>query len=325
MSTRASTKTKSTRGGAILEPIFIVGCQRSGTTFLGSLLGAAPEAVAIPEAQFVADLAPASDPEAPLDLGRLIEDIEGHYRFGIWNFDLEGQRPPSSAGAYADGIRWLVGRYAAAHGKAEAVRWIDHQPGHVREMNRLLLHFPNLKAVHIVRDGRAVAASLLPLDWGPNEIYSAAHFWTQRVAFGLALRNYLGPDRYVEARYEDIVSQPDAELKRLSQSLGLTYTTAMLEGGHFKVPAFTKDQHSLVGAAPQIDRLDSWRRTLTARQIEIFESLAGPLLAYLGYETLSGPEPRPASFREKALLTLKDQSRARLNAAAFKRRVAKHT
>ena len=312
-----------TRAARRIEPIFILGCQRSGTTFLGSLLGASAQAVAIPEAQFVADLAPDGDPASPIDLHRLIGAIEGHYRYGIWNFDLEGARPPEVQGPYADGIRWLAGRYAAAQGKRGVRRWIDHQPGHVREMGRLLAHFPDLKAVHIIRDGRAVAASLLPLDWGPNGIYSAAHFWTQRVAFGLALRNYLGPERYIEARYEDIVLQPEAELRRLSQFLGIAYSPAMLEGGGFKAPAFTQAQHSLVGTAPQVDRLASWRTTLGARQIEIFEYLAGPLLTYLGYDTLCGPEPRRPSLKEKVLLTVSDQVRVGLNAVAFKRRVTR--
>jgi hypothetical protein len=308
---------------AELEPIFVVGCQRSGTTFLGSLLGGSPDVLAIPEAQFVADLAPDHDPDLPIDLHELIKDIKGHYTFGVWGFDLNGEHPPAGRGAYRDGIRWLISRYAEVQAKTPVSRWVDHQPGHVREMRRLVSHFPNLKVVHIIRDGRAVAASIMPLEWGPNGIYSAAHFWTQRVGFGLALRNFLRSDQYAEVRYEDVVRFPERELRRLSAFLGVAYSPEMLEGGGFTVPQFTEHQHGLVGSSPQADRLDSWRNELSARQIEIFESLAGPLLTYLGYETLSGPSPRPASLREKVMLTLSEQVRAKLNDRAFKRRIAR--
>lgn len=302
-----------------MQPIFVVGCQRSGTTLLGSLLGADPETITIPEAQFVADLAPA-DHTVTLEMRSVIDEIEHHYRYGLWNFDLAGERP-LGRGSYADAIVWLVRRYADAQGKLGAKRWIDHQPGHIRRMAELLAHFPELKVIHIVRDGRAVAASLIPLIWGPNAVHSAAQFWAQRVAMGMGLREFLPSTAWIAVRYEDILADPERELRRLCEFLGTEFDPAMIEGGGFKVPAFTLDQHGLVGGRPVRARADAWRSSLTGREIEIFEALVGPLLTYLGYQRAFGCEAKMPSFLESARLTINDQLRAALNRRRFHKRV----
>jgi len=301
-----------------MEPIFIVGCQRSGTTMLGSLLGAARNVVAIPEAQFVADLAPA-DPAARGELSEMLGRIERHYRFRIWKHRLDG-RQPQGGGTHADAVRWLVADYAAAQGCPEPIHWIDHQPGHVREIERLAAHFPNLRVIHMVRDGRAVAASILPLDWGPNRIHSAANFWAQRVAMGLALRNYLGEERWHQVRYEDVLTDPHGQLRRICGFLGIDYEPSMIEANGFRVPDFTRQQHSLVGQRPDRSRLDGWRTTLSPRQVEIFEALVGPLLTYLGYGR-DHDCPRLPGFREKLMMTAADQWLALVNRRAFRKRV----
>lgn len=304
-----------------MRPIFIVGCQRSGSTMLGALLGAAQRSIAIPEAQFVAELAPA-DATWRGALAPVIDRIAQHYRFRIWNFDLQGARPEGE-GSYADAIRWLVRRYADFMGVPELESWIDHQPGHVREMAVLRSHFPELQCVHVVRDGRAVAASIMKLNWGPNTVQPAANYWVQRVAMGAALRDYLGEAKWIGTRYEDLVREPEPQLRRLCAFLGLDYVPQMASGGDFKVPAFTQGQHSLVGKAPDLSRLDGWRTSLSAREIEIFEALVGPLLIYHGYGLDHDGKARLPGFMEKGCMTLKDQWRARHNAKDFAAQVRK--
>jgi hypothetical protein len=302
-----------------MEPIFCVGCQRSGTTFLGSLLGGDARTIAIPEAQFVADLAPASADTTP-DARAVIDAIERHDRFRLWQFDLAGARPHPSLG-YADTIRWLVRRYAAAHGRADPVRWVDHQPGHVKEMAELRVHFPRLKAIHIVRDGRAVAASLLPVHWGPNSVIGAARFWAQRVAMGQALRDFLPAGQFVQVRYEDIVRNPECQMRALADFCGMPYDPALTAGTGFAVPGFTRNQHALVGRPPDPSRLESWRDALSPREIEMFEAMVGPLLTYLGYARDFDHGARLPTAAEKARAVFADQGRGAVNLGRFRRRV----
>lgn len=290
---------------------------------LGALLGGSPDVIAIPEAQFTASLAP----DAAATTGNLkdmIDAIEAHYRFRIWRYDLGGARPEGT-GQFADAIRWLVQRYAADHDRTSPAFWVDHQPGHVREMAVLKEHFPQLKAIHVVRDGRAVAASLLPLNWGPNGIISASHFWANRTAMGTALRGFLGDDAWLEVHYEKLVTDTEAELRRICAFLGIEYRQAMAEGGAFNVPQFTQNQHALVGKKPDASRLEGWRKTLSKRDIEIFEAMAGPLLTYYGYTRDFPRNARLPGLAEKARITLADQVQAARKKRSFARQVEDHS
>src|SRR4030095_1909271 len=100
--------------------------------------------------------------------------IDRHWRFRIWEFDLGGRRPERDTvkPTFRAAIEWLVRQYAESVDRAGARIWVEQDPGNVVHIWKLLQHFPDAKFIHIVRDGRAVAASMLPLDWGPNEIFT---------------------------------------------------------------------------------------------------------------------------------------------------------
>lgn len=305
-------------------PVFIVGCQRSGSTMLGSLLGGHPNVICTPESQFLVDCMPDTDPDAMIDAGGLITAIESHWRFRIWNWRLGGRRPPFQRGRYADTIAWLIHLYAEDHGRPNPLVWVEQQPGHVFHLKRLADRLPGLKAIHVVRDGRAVAASLMPLDWGPNEITTAATFWMQRLAAAYGAGQMLGPGRFVTVRFEDIVRDPARALQALASFIGLAFDPAMLRGDGLDLPAFTRGDHGLVGERPDAARSERWRDALTPRQIEIFEAMTHDLLAYHGYVRESGPRPRPAGFGEKSVMTVREQVKAVMNRLTFAKRVRLH-
>jgi hypothetical protein len=178
---------------------------------------------------------------------------------------------------------------------------VDHTPANIRCGATLLEQFPEAKLIHVVRDGRAVSASILPLDWGPNTIDEAAHNWMQRLAVALAAESYLGHDRIMRVRYEDVVRDPDRVLRTVCAHVGIDFQSQMTEGDGFDSPAYTARQHTLVGRRPDASRIDAWKSCLTERQIEIFESIAGELLSYLGYDLCFGYRARRMTRMERRL------------------------
>jgi hypothetical protein len=146
----------------------------------------------------------------------------------------------------------------------------------------------------LVRDGRGVAASVLPLDWGPNDVLRAADYWMARCAVGLAAELQLGPDRVMRVRYEDLLANPEKTLRGIATFAGLDYEPAMARGtGHWP-NRYNERQHRLVGQPPDQSRAESWQQSLTPRQIEIFESAAGEFLETLGYQPEYGIHAQPA-------------------------------
>lgn len=288
-----------------MRPIFIGGCDRSGTTLLGSMLGACQGAVCTPESHFKFSAlrgrggASGDDELAPSDLRPALEHILRHWRFRMWQTDLEPDELPDGARTYADLLVWLVREYASRHEQGPVEAWVDHTPSNLRYGSLLSDLLPQAKFVHVVRDGRAVASSVIDLDWGPNTALHAADWWVGKVAYGLAAERELGRDQVLRVRFEDLVQDTRPTLERLCGFLGLPYDASARGGGDFAVGAFHEDQHSMVGARPDPGRVDAWKRQLSPRDVEIFEAESGQMLEYLGYERDYSMDARPPSRAER--------------------------
>jgi len=292
-------------------PVFVGGCPRSGTTLLGAMLGTHRDVICPPEAPFIAGLAlrfgGALGAESVRQAHRAIAD---DFKFRFWALDqTELDACAAAASTRYDAIvESYVRAFGRRHGRADGRFWVDHCPTNIMYVRRLRDAFPEARFIHLVRDGRAVAASILPLDWGPNSIIGAAQLWTAHVAHGLSAEQVVPEDRRRRVRYEDLVSRPADVLEDLCGFLGLDFDPEMLQAKGLEVPAYTRNQHALVGRPADSKRRDRWREVLSARQVEIFEALTGDLLPNLGYE-LACVESRGPSALEQAVLQVQERVR----------------
>jgi Sulfotransferase family len=306
-----------------MKPIFVGGCGRSGTTLLASLLAGHSRAVAPPEAQFLVEGMAAARRSAGDPSRAFAALVEGSWRFRLW--DLPGSLPSELAGEGAGphGIMAGLARaYAERNGAPEADRWVDHTPMNIGFAPTLLGEFEGAPMVHIVRDPRAVIASVLPLDWGPATARAGARWWLSVIAMGLAAEASF-PGRVVRVGYEELVRDPAATLERLCPVLGLEFEPAMAGGGEVGLPSYTHGQHALVGSAPDPQRIEAWRRKLSAAEVATIEAEVRDVPTMLGYD-LDGQAPvvgspgSPGEFLGGALRTARQRlrHRARVRRAA---------
>lgn len=272
---------------------------------LGAILGAHSRCVTVPESLFMTEALAGSR-----DAGSRIRRILADDRFHEWELAHAGlERDLLALGAdYAAVWRHLVRSYAAAAGRRDARVWVDHTPFHARLAVTLVGLFPHARFVHLVRDGRAIAASVVPLPWGPNTVEWAARWWIEFLAFGLGLEAWGGP-RVMRVRYEDLVGNPNRTIPAVAAFAGLEYEPGMLRADGFRVPADPTGQHALVGQPLQPERAAMWEDHLTTRDVEIFESSAGDLLSYLGYASKFGGAARPPTAREHAAAAVRERLR----------------
>ena len=283
-------------------PLLVLGVRRSGTTLLRVMLDR-NSLIAIPdESYFVPQLArrhPGTvDPDAFLDDLRRLPTLR---EWGLPLDDVARRlRPGMSTG---EAIGAVFEAYAAREGKS---RWGDKTPMYMQYLQLLERLFPTARFVHLVRDGRDAALSFLSMPagivtegWGhPRDAEGFACQWRTEVAAALALGRRVGPERYLELRYEELVARPEEELQRICAFAGLPYEPRML--GYVGEVDLSGKPHQQRLAQPPTVGVRDWRSDMSEHDERAFEAVAGDLLAELGYEVRAGAggaRLRLASYR----------------------------
>jgi hypothetical protein len=303
---------------------FIVGCARSGTTLLRAMFDAHSE-IAIPgESYFAVWLGRRRGRyETPdgFDTERFLGDLLPDHWFRHWGVadaDVRAALDAASPATFPDAVRAVYRCYAVTHGKT---RYGDKTPTYVRYIPVLARDFPESVFVHLVRDGRDVALSLLDAPWGPQTFADAALHWRDNVAAGRRAGRALGVARYCEVRYEDLLADPEREARMLCRFMGIAYEPAMLAYAERADEMISRlpdpREHANLRLPPTVGLRD-WRRTMPEAQVQLFDALAGPALRQFGYEP--GPAPPDGDTRVKAAYA-RARWRAR-NGARRARRVA---
>lgn len=288
----------------MMKAIFVGGCDRSGTTLLGSLLGAYDGAICTPESQFLTPLLRQTEVSQGKCDRELVGLVKGQWRFKLWGLPELGNVTGADGGIYSF-VEQIVATYGGMAGTNKQIVWVDHTPENMRRALLLEQTFEDAKYIHLVRDARGVIASVLPLDWGPNSVIEGAHWWLERVAYGLAVENMLGPDRVIRLRFEDLVLDQESSMERLRAFLGLERRDrhAQVEQ-RFVPPKYTQGQHELIGESVQSSAATKWKKALSPWQVGAIEEIAGDMIRMLGYEL--------EQYRGEPLITRSDRYREAL-------------
>lgn len=276
--------------------VFIVGCPRSGTTLLRHIVSAHPQIVITPEAQWIPLWF-----EKRRGLTRdglvtpeLIPELLAHDKFSLFRLgseelrSLAGNGQPMSYASFVTGIFDL-------YGKARRKELVGNKtPDSARRMSTLHALWPQARFVHLIRDGRDVALSLMNWPrvrskkpgtfptWKDDPASTSALWWELNVRRGREAGEWLGPRLYREMRYESLVAHPARECAALCDFLGLEYDEAMLHYHEAFEPA-GGGRGARRDRQPITSGLRNWRAQMPDDEVERFEAAAGNLLNELGY------------------------------------------
>jgi hypothetical protein len=288
---------------------FIVGVTRSGTTLLRLMLDAHPDMAIPPETHFVPQLI-----RTTRKRGAGCEEahgvVTGHRQWGDFDLDsgellrrycsLDRIDPETT-------IRTFFELYAEREGKP---RWGDKTPNYVKRMRQIERWIPEARFIHMIRDGRDAALSRFKrILKEPPPMETVAERWVKKIQGARADAEKL--DHYIEVRYEDLVRDTESELQRVSEFLELPWDPVMLryyeraeerlsemhrdlpgeDGKPLRPAEHRKEAHVLTAKPPDPSRLARWKEEMDPEKNAVFESVAGGLLAELGYE-LAGRAPK---------------------------------
>ena len=226
------------------------------------------------------------------DLGAVVDRLlaEFHARQGALAAEL---REAGVSGEDLDraGRAWLrVFLEAGAPPGKRVVEKTPHDLLHTAWLGRL---FPRALFVHVVRDGRAVASSLVrqrwvdpasgePVEWC-RDLASAARYWAS-VVTSVRVQAATVPGRYLEVRYEDLVTEPRRTMEALLAFLGERWSDEVLRHERSGVALSPLESSTAAVSRPiEAGAAGAWRGRLSAEERAEVHRAAGPALEAFGY------------------------------------------
>ncbi len=279
------------------SPIFIAGMPRSGTTLVRSILCAHPRIIISPELNFFSWVRKFGhlDLEQEEQFDRFWREFIRCDQFGHFCVDAEKVRSrirACEAVSFRTVFRSLLDEFVATVGKP---RWGEKTPRNYEHIDVLLEWFPDAQVVFLLRDPRAVSASLLRTPWGGKEVGRHARAWCRSVA---VLERWKDDPRVRTVRYEALVAEPESETKELCRFLGEEFVDAMLSRRDANETMLRNREGWAKGALEAAMKpistasIDKWRSALSGYQVAVIEHVAGGKMREHGYH----PAGRPLSF-----------------------------
>ena len=269
---RVTNKASTSDGVDNLRIALIVGCARSGTSILGELVAAHPDVTYL---------------------------FETHH---LWESSGSGVNDSHRLGAahatvcFQDRIRrWFRDQLGSGCVIAEKT------PRNVLRVPFLRAVLPEARIIHIVRDGRDVACSLVPGIGGAEWLHLKPPSWRRLLAtttgvvrcalawkeiLEIALED-LATVPHLQVRYEDLVIRPEDQAARIAEYLELPPHPAVKDFCTKIQDATDGSYHarhqSMWYRDDHRQRIGRWRENMTLEEQRLVEDSLHGLLRRLGY------------------------------------------
>lgn len=301
-----------------MDPVFVVGYSRSGTTLLRLMLNAHSKIAIPPESELFR--------HTPMVLGRkrysedatsavvtslmLLQPFFGKRISSEEIREIVKQTLPADTATL---IAALYQDWARGMGKPDA-RWGDKKPQHWQFIDRLKSWYPASQFVHIIRDPRDVVASIeqtfpehvVGRKYLPAHVISA---WQWQYATGETERQgrLLGPERFMSLRYADLTHDPETVCREICRFLRLEYEPRMLE---FRLDAADpriqgarpdRGRHPHTLREVHRERLGRYQDLLPSRHIGEIEYICEQAMKRYGIQPTSSRPPPLQRIRLTAL------------------------
>ena len=266
-------------------PIFIVGAPRSGTTLLRNMLDRHPAIAICRETVFFDYVYRRRRTFGSLselrNRQRLIKEYLSTQRIRHMEMDSQAleQTLLREGTSYPAFFAALLGFYAKVHAKR---RCGEKTPRHALFTETLCQWYPGARIIHLLRDPRDVVASLLRMPWADRNVLGNARLWLRCNLAALGSRHR---PQYLAVRYEELVTGPEQELRRVCAFVDEDYSPAMLvpnAGPTGDLPWYRR-----AGQPLTTERMGKWREQLTTDEAALVEWFVGQHMQTFGYQPVN--------------------------------------
>ena len=279
----------------LLNPFFIVGSGRSGTTLLRSILSEHPDVFIPPENQMLRYMAKAFDAYRGLpwrvQVAAVLEEFEKNEEFSEWEVDLFALMArvgllKKEDRTFAELVNLIYTEYGSFHAPGKT-RWGDKTPDNAFNLDLIEKHFPNAQYIHMLRDGRDSVASFFKSNFYNGDIIRAAYKWRDSVRFCRRFKKKVQDKRrFFELRYEDLVFSPDKKIKEICNYLNIDVTEKMLQykGASSNMKdVLNKKKHQNVNRGIFTKSIGHWEQDIPKSDIRKVLKIIEGELRFFGY------------------------------------------
>ena len=274
--------------------IFIIGCPRSGTTLLQSILASHSKIFTAPETSFFSRIIPRlgiefSDPYAKID-SCCLETVATDFR------EMTGIELPAcfmEQDTDTD-IRSLFENLLGSFNTGNKPLWVEKTTHHARNLLAIKRFYPEARIINLIRDPVACVGSMSVIrptsisDFRIRRISSLHNFaalWDECVG---AVLEYPHQDQVLHLRYETLVVRPHETVATLCMFLGINYEEEMLESFHRSAAGIFSDtscpwQKGNLAQGVNRESLHKWRRKLGSSKTWLIQKYVRRHAMMLGY------------------------------------------
>ena len=262
-----------------MNPYFLIGAERSGTTLLRLMLDAHPLISWTHEFEYVVKRI--DSPNSWPDMSSYIDWLTKNWSFLATGFKIDRTLDyPSLIKSFLtqkQGTRPIVGATCHTH------------------YDRLLRLFPNAKFIYLLRDPRDVARSNIGMGWAGN-VWTGVDRWIEAVNLWERVKQKLEKDKsYIDVKFEQLIVSPEETLSAICNFMNIDYDSKMMS-----YPEYTT--YSKV----DIDIVGRWKSKMTKREIRLVEYKCQGLMEKGGYKLISNNMAGPTII-DKLYLRIQDR------------------
>jgi hypothetical protein len=269
-----------------IQPVFVVGVPRSGTTWIQRMLVMHPDAWGLLETYMFS---------RRIGLGALLGSVPPARQVGDYDLPPPGLGRVFGRNELVAELRAIAGRWLT-HGSDGSRFVIEKSPWHLSDVDLIAEILPEARFVHVMRDGRDVAVSTVAArgSWSrfgqrsPSAIVNEiAGVWSDAMGRRETAQVLLG-ERLLEVRYEEVRSDPSGACERVLEHCGMPHDEQLVATIVEATEFGRADRPHGEDWPARAGKTGEWRDRFGLREAWSFERIAGAALRETGYESDRG-------------------------------------
>ncbi len=205
----------------------------------------------------------------------------------------------------------ITGLYDLYALRESASAWVCKENNLFDHAFQIRTILPDAKFIYLCRDGRDVACSIRKVPSHDQHIWYIAHEWrNEQQNCILVFQELLAQNATILVRYEDLISNPEAEIQRICGFVDLPYEPQMVEFHHDQESKeeSTKTAYWKNLAKPIMKQNSAkFYKELTKKEIALFQTVAADILKSVGYPLVNETQVISVGRLQKLLFFMQNR------------------